>query len=82
MDTLIHTGVLFGWNLTTTQAQKTNVDGSLTLIQLLKEHTATTHHSHFWLYADIENPLTKMWRQLDKPITNQLATDIQKTRKL
>ncbi|MHA3050970.1 SDR family oxidoreductase [Acinetobacter sp. ANC 4640] len=39
VDTLIHTGVLFAWNLTTTQARTTNVDGSLSLIQFLKERT-------------------------------------------
>lgn len=89
VDTLIHTGVLFGWNLTTTQAQKTNVDGSLALIQLLKEHTQLqriilisgymlTLKTHLQKCGvNLINPLQTNWQQIYKKRGSYEASKIE-----
>ncbi|MHA3091214.1 SDR family oxidoreductase [Acinetobacter brisouii] len=89
VDTLIHTGVLFAWNLTAAQAQTTNVDGSLTLIQLLKERTQLqrvilisgymlTLKAYLQQYGiDPAQPLQSNWQQLYHQLGSYEASKIE-----
>lgn len=89
VDTLIHTGVLFAWNLTATQARMTNVEGSLKLIQHLKERTALQRIilvSGYMLTlkpylqqrgVNFTQPLHSNWEQLYKKLGGYEASKIE-----
>ncbi|PVZ88314.1 hypothetical protein C9426_09000 [Serratia sp. S1B] len=89
VDTLIHTGVLFAWDLTVTEAQTTNVNGSLTLIRLLKERTQLqrvilisgymlTLQTYLQQYGiDPVQPLQSNWQQLYSKLGSYEASKIE-----
>ncbi|MHA3115594.1 NAD-dependent epimerase/dehydratase family protein [Acinetobacter sp. ANC 4635] len=89
VDTLIHTGVLFAWNLSKVQAQTTNVNGCLTLIRLLKERTQLqrvilisgymlTLKTHLQQYGiDLAQPLQSNWQQLYSKLGSYEASKIE-----
>ncbi|MHA3103604.1 SDR family oxidoreductase [Acinetobacter sp. ANC 3791] len=89
VDTLIHTGVLFAWNLSKVQAQTTNVNGSLTLIRLLKERTQLqrvilisgymlTLKPYLQQYGiDLAQPLQSHWQQLYSQLGSYEASKIE-----
>ncbi|MHA3053898.1 NAD-dependent epimerase/dehydratase family protein [Acinetobacter sp. ANC 4633] len=89
VDTLIHTGVLFAWNLSKVQAQTTNVDGSLSLIQFLKERTKLqrvilisgymlTLKAYLQQYGiDLTQPLQSNWQQLYSKLGGYEASKIE-----
>ncbi|WP_264756259.1 NAD-dependent epimerase/dehydratase family protein [Acinetobacter sp. MB5] len=86
---MIHAGVLFAWNLTAAQAHTTNVDGSLTLIRLLKERTQLqkvilisgymlTLEIHLQQYGiDLTKPLQSNWQQLYSQLGSYEALKIE-----